>query len=93
MIFDATEMELPPGKIRRIDKDAIAETIFVSTHTLPLNFLIEQLEDEINEVLFIGIQPDLVAFGFPMTQAVKSAVEFFYDFLKNNGDLSEISLF
>ncbi|MFC2552919.1 hydrogenase maturation peptidase HycI [Aggregatibacter sp. HMT-949] len=93
MIFDATEMELPPGKIRRIDKDAIAETIFVSTHTLPLNFLIEQLEDEINEVLFIGIQPDLVAFGFPMTHAVKSAVEFFYDFLKNNGDLSEISLF
>ena len=77
IVFDATEMELPPGKIRRIDKEAIAEMFFVSTHNLPLNFLIEQLEEDVPNVLFIGIQPDLVSFGFPMTEAVKSAVEFF----------------
>ena len=93
IVFDATEMELPPGKIRRIDKEAIAEMFFVSTHNLPLNFLIEQLEEDVPNVLFIGIQPDLVSFGFPMTEAVKSAVEFFYDFLKNDGDLAEVSTF
>lgn len=93
IVFDATEMELPPGKIRRIDKEAIAEMFFVSTHNLPLNFLIEQLEEDVPNVLFIGIQPDLVSFGFPMTEAVKSAVEFFYDFLKNDGDLAEVSAF
>lgn len=93
IVFDATEMELPPGKIRRIDKEAIAEMFFVSTHNLPLNFLIEQLEEDVPNVLFIGIQPDLVSFGFPMTEGVKSAVEFFYDFLKNDGDLAEVSAF
>lgn len=93
IVFDATEMSLPPGKIRRIDKEAIAEMFFVSTHNLPLNFLIEQLEETVPEVLFIGIQPDLVSFGFPMTEAVKSAVDFFYDFLNNDGDLNEVMEF
>ena len=91
IIFDATEMELPVGKIRIIDKELIAEMFFVSTHNLPLNFLIEQLEEDIPEVIFIGIQPDLVSFGFPMSEAVKSAVEFFYGFLKDGGDLGEIT--
>ena len=91
IIFDATEMELPVGKIRIIDKELIAEMFFVSTHNLPLNFLIEQLEEDISEVIFIGIQPDLVSFGFPMSEAVKSAVEFFYGFLKEDGSLSEIA--
>ena len=91
IIFDATEMELPVGKIRIIDKELIAEMFFVSTHNLPLNFLIEQLEEDIPEVIFIGIQPDLVSFGFPMSEVVKSTVEFFYGFLKDGGDLSEIT--
>ena len=91
IIFDATEMELSVGKIRIIDKELIAEMFFVSTHNLPLNFLIEQLEEDIPEVIFIGIQPDLVSFGFPMSEAVKSAVEFFYGFLKDGGDLGEIT--
>ena len=91
IIFDATEMELPVGKIRIIDKELIAEMFFVSTHNLPLNFLIEQLEEDIPEVIFIGIQPDLVSFGFPMSEAVKSAVEFFYGFLKEDGSLNEIA--
>ena len=91
IIFDATEMELPIGKIRIIDKELIAEMFFVSTHNLPLNFLIEQLEEDIPEVIFIGIQPDLISFGFPMSEAVKSAVEFFYGFLKEDGSLNEIA--
>ena len=44
LIFDAADMELAPGKIRIIEKDAIAEMFFMSTHNMPLNFLIEQLE-------------------------------------------------
>ena len=90
LIFDAADMELAPGKIRIIEKESIAEMFFMSTHNMPLNFLIEQLEDDIPEVIFIGIQPDLVSFGFPMSEAVKSAVEFFYGFLRDHGDLSEI---
>lgn len=50
----------------------------MSTHNLPLNFLIDQLKEDIPEVLFVGIQPTLVAFYFPMTDIVKQAVDTLY---------------
>ena len=90
LIVDAADMELPPGKIRIIDKDAIAELFFVSTHNMPLNFLIEQLEEDIAEIVFVGIQPDLVSFGFPMTETVRDSVQFLYDFLREGRTLDEI---
>ena len=46
LIFDAADMELAPGKIRIIEKESIAEMFFMSTHNMPLNYLIEQLEQE-----------------------------------------------
>ena len=90
LIVDAADMELPPGKIRIIDKDAIAELFFVSTHNMPLNFLIEQLEEDIAEIVFVDIQPDLVSFGFPMTETVRDSVQFLYDFLREGRTLDEI---
>ncbi|TCP97232.1 hydrogenase 3 maturation protease [Cricetibacter osteomyelitidis] len=84
IIVDASDMNLEPGEIRIIDKDLIAEMFFMSTHNMPLNFLIEQLEADIPNIVFIGIQPDLVSFGFPLTEKVKSAVNFLYDLIKNN---------
>ena len=90
LIVDAADMELPPGKIRIIDKDAIAELFFVSTHNMPLDFLIEQLEEDIAEIVFVGIQPDLVSFGFPMTETVRDSVQFLYDFLREGRTLDEI---
>jgi len=90
LIFDAADMELVPGKIRIIEKDAIAEMFFMSTHNMPLNFLIEQLEQDIEKIVFVGLQPDLVSFGFPMTDTVKDSVQFMYDFLKDERDLAEI---
>lgn len=78
IIVDAADMELPPGEIRIIDPERIAEMFIMSTHNLPLNFLIDQLKEDIHEVLFVGIQPTLVAFYFPMTDVVKQAVETLY---------------
>ncbi|CNK07199.1 hydrogenase 3 maturation protease [Yersinia mollaretii] len=78
IIVDAAEMELAPGEIRIIDPDRIAEMFIMSTHNLPLNFLIDQLKEDIREVIFVGIQPTLVAFYFPMTDIVKQAVEIVY---------------
>ncbi|ARB86791.1 MULTISPECIES: hydrogenase maturation peptidase HycI [Yersinia] len=78
VIVDAADMELPPGEIRIIDPERIAEMFIMSTHNLPLNFLIDQLKEDISEVIFVGIQPTLVAFYFPMTEPVKQAVETVY---------------
>lgn len=88
LIVDAADMGLAPGEIRLIDKDLIAEMFVMSTHNLPLNFLIEQLEEDVEQILFVGIQPDIVSFAFPMTEKVKSAVQFIYDFLQRQGDFA-----
>ena len=74
LVVDAADMGLAPGEMRLIDDAAIVEMFIVTTHDLPLSFLIERLRENVAEVLFLGIQPDLVAFGFPMSEAVRQAV-------------------
>jgi hydrogenase 3 maturation protease len=74
-VVDAAEMNLAPGEVRFVDDGCIAELFIMSTHSLPLSFLIERLREQFDEVCFLGIQPDVVAFYCPMTPAVKGAVE------------------
>lgn len=38
----------------------------------------DQLRDDVGEVIFLGIQPDIVGFYFPMTEKIKAAVEVVY---------------
>lgn len=59
VVVDATDMGLNPGEIRVVDPHDIAEMFIVSTHTMPLTFLIDSLKDDVPEVTFIGIQPDI----------------------------------
>lgn len=81
VIVDAADMGLEPGEIRLIDAESIADMFIMTTHNLPLNFLIDQLKEDIPEVFFIGIQPDVVAFAFPMTPVVSEAVDAVYQSL------------
>jgi hydrogenase 3 maturation protease len=57
-----------------IDEKDIAAMFIMTTHNLPLNFLIDQLREDIAEITFIGIQPEVVAFYYPISAAVKQAV-------------------
>lgn len=86
IIVDATEMGLEPGEIRIIDEKDIAELFIVTTHNLPLSYLIEQLREDVPDITFVGIQPAIVAFYAPMMQPVKDAVETVYQRLNNWGD-------
>jgi len=83
VVVDATDMGLNPGEIRVVDPHDIAEMFIVSTHTMPLTFLIDSLKDDVPEVTFSGIQPDIVAVYFPITPAVNEAVERLYHYLEN----------
>ena len=74
VVVDAAEMGLAAGEIRRVDDHCIADMFMMTTHNLPLSFLIERLRETIAEVLFLGIQPETVAFYFPMSSAVGEAV-------------------
>jgi hydrogenase 3 maturation protease len=78
LIVDATDMGLNPGEIRIVDPDDIAEMFMMTTHNMPLNYLIDQLKEDVGEVIFLGIQPDIVGFYYPMTQPIKDAVEVVY---------------
>jgi hydrogenase 3 maturation protease len=55
----------------------------MTTHTLPLAFLIESLREFVPQVDFLGIQSMMVAFGFPMSSEVRQAVGQVYADLKN----------
>ncbi|MGV8925606.1 MAG: hydrogenase maturation peptidase HycI [Ewingella sp.] len=74
VIVDATDMGLTPGEMRIIDENDIGEMFMMTTHNLPLTFLIQQLREDIPQITFVGIQPDVVAFYYPMSPVVEQAV-------------------
>ena len=74
LLVDATEMDMPPGAVRRIPEERLDDPFLFTTHTLPLTFLIEALREFVPRVEFLGIQPGTVAFGYPISPAVQAAV-------------------
>ena len=82
LLVDAADMDLPPGSVRRIQDDKLDDLFMFTTHTLPLTFLIEALREFVPRVDLLGIQPEVVAFGYPMSETVKGAVEQIYDELR-----------
>ncbi|MDR2243595.1 MAG: hydrogenase maturation peptidase HycI [Providencia alcalifaciens] len=93
LIVDAADIGFAPGEIRVIDPDDIAEMFIMSTHNLPLNFLIDQLKEDVGEIIFLGIQPDLVGFYMPMNDKVVAAVEQVYQALPTWEGLGGFRLF
>lgn len=94
LIVDAADMGLMPGDVRLIDPDDIAEMFIMSTHNMPLSFLIERLKETVPNVMFLGIQPDIVGFYYPMTEKVRQAVETVYQQLsewEGNGPFAQLT--
>ena len=83
LLVDAADMDLPPGSIRLIHPDRLENPFLMTTHTLPLTFLIETLREFIPQVELLGIQPNIIAFGFPISDDVRKAVEQVYVDLKS----------
>lgn len=89
LIVDAAEMELPSGAIRRIGREHIGRLFLMTTHSLPLNYLMESMEEFVPAVELIGIQPEVVAFGYPVSRPVQQAVERVYGWLVNSDGMRE----
>jgi hydrogenase 3 maturation protease len=47
VIVDATEMGLQPGEIRIIDESDIPDMFIMTTHNMPLTFLMQQLREDV----------------------------------------------
>ncbi len=56
VIVDAVDMDLEPGAIRRIPLEKISSGD-LNTHRISLKYLISILKENIEKIVFIGIQP------------------------------------
>ena len=74
LVVDSAEMELAPGEVRLVNEHLIVERFITATHNLPVSFLIEALRQTVPEVDFLGIQPAVVSFGYPLSATVERAI-------------------
>ena len=75
IVFDAAEMGVAHGAVHTVDTQTISDMFFMTTHNMPISFLIERIRDAGIEVDFVGIQPAVVAFYFPMMDVVRESVQ------------------
>lgn len=83
LVVDAADMDLPPGSLRRLDGARLEDPFLISTHTLPLSYLIQALGEFTPCVELLGIQPGVVAFGYPASPPVIDAVRAVYQALQS----------
>ncbi len=81
LVVDAADMDLEPGEVRFVDTTRLDDPFLMTTHTLPLSYLVESLKEFVPKVSLLGIQPRLVSFGYPPSTEVKEAVERVYQSL------------
>lgn len=84
LVIDAADMDLAPGEIRLIGTDRIEDPFLMTTHTLPLSYLVQSLREFVPKVDLVGIQPQVVAFGYPVSAEVRQAVGRVYESLKQD---------
>ena len=90
LLVDAAAMDAEPGTIRVLEKKDVVSDYLMTTHTLPMTYLLDQLSDYCGSVLFLGIQAghtDLVA---PLTNEVREAAEKIYGWIKDGEDIPEL---
>ena len=70
IIVDAVEMNLKPGDIRIVPKEKIG-VMTISTHGIPISVLIGYLEQYVENIVFVGIQPKKIS--GKLTDTVKNS--------------------
>ncbi|WP_304124811.1 hydrogenase maturation peptidase HycI [Methanosphaera cuniculi] len=84
IIVDAVEFDTTPGEIIIIDKNQIDE-FNVSTHSMPISFLINYIEKTIgSKVMIIGIQPEEMLLINKISTPVKESVETLSNIITEN---------
>jgi len=75
LIVDATDFGATPGSIKLFETGQLSSYAF-STHTLSPHLFVDMIRKEIDvEVYLIGIQPEQVELGQPLSESVSRAVE------------------
>lgn len=90
LLVDAAQMNLEPGEIRSLTEEDVATDFLVTTHSLPISFLLQDLRKSCGTVVFLGIQPAHMDFCGALTPAVHDAVQKIYDFLSRGASLGGV---
>lgn len=92
IFIDAVEMKKNPGSIKLIKYEEIAD-YNISTHAMPLSFMIKYLESFINvKILLIGIQPRNMELSNQISKEAYAGVEKLTKIIMNSFDLQTSSL-
>lgn len=90
LLVDAAQMGREPGTIAVVDERDVVSDLLITTHSLPITFLLEDLKKSCKQVVFLGIQPAQLEFMEPLTPEVLRSVERIYKFLKQGADFSHL---
>ncbi len=75
IFVDAVEMKMKPGQIRLVKSNEIGN-YSISTHAMPLSFMIKYLESFTNaKMVLIGIQPKSIEMYQKVSKEVERAIE------------------
>ncbi len=83
VIVDASRMNIDAGSFRIIPFKKII-SLQLSTHAMPLNFLIEYLTPYCQRLILIGIQPLSTQLGENLSEPVLKGCRLLVDLLKKN---------
>jgi len=88
IIIDAVKMGLSSGEIRIVPKEKIG-VMHISTHGIPISVLIKYLEQYVENILFIGIQPENMS--GEISEEVQKSGQRLVKIIKNN-NLGQIKI-
>lgn len=74
ILVDAADMGLSPASYRIIPAEKM-EVMHFSTHSIPLSVFISYVNEFCSEVILIGIQPQRMDFGGPLSNTVKKSAD------------------
>jgi len=75
ILIDAVDMKKEPGYIRIVEKEEIAN-YNISTHAMPLSFLIKYMETTVDaQIILVGIQPKNMELAEKISKEVEKSIE------------------
>ena len=74
LIVDAAEMGLRAGECRIIARDRIG-SLGLSTHSMPLTLFMSYVDDLVERIALVGVQPHSMALGAEMSPEVAAAAD------------------
>lgn len=88
LFVDAAQMGLKTGAIRRLTAQDVATQFLITTHSLPITFLLNELDRICDFVTFLGIQPGTIDFFEPLSPDVRDALDDIVACLRAGGDFT-----